>query len=79
MYSRIEQLPNCKNAAGQTQNRKNFFWPNGMEWVAIAVAIALAVAPGYWLSCPPKSGNYAKSLNKTSIKPWGGEVVAGSW
>jgi len=50
-----------------------------MEWVAIAVAIALAVAPGYWLSCPPKSGNYAKSLNKTSIKPWGGEVVAGSW
>jgi len=37
-----------------------------MEWVAIAVAIALAVAPGYWLSCPPKSGNYAtlQNLNK---------------
>jgi len=32
MYSRIEQLPNCKNAAGQTQNPKKVFlakW-NGM-------------------------------------------------
>lgn len=37
IYSRIELLPNCKNAAGQTHNRKNFFlaWPNEGEWARI--------------------------------------------
>lgn len=52
IYSRIELLPNCKNAAGQTQNRKNFFlaWPNEGEWARIIFL--------------PKNGNYAKSFKK---------------